>query len=134
MNKIALDSNIIIYSHSLDDENKRTISRRFFKEKPVVSSQVISEYLNVMNRSFKMPKKELMESCSLWLEKCEIQPIVLSTIKLAQYLISRYDFQMFDGIIIAAALEANCQIVYSEDMQHGQIIENTLKIINPFIA
>jgi hypothetical protein len=49
-------------------------------------------------------------------------------VKLAQNLINRYDFQIFDGIIIAAALEANCSILYSEDMQNGQIIENTLKI------
>jgi predicted nucleic acid-binding protein len=132
MNRIALDSNILIYNHSLDYENKRLIARDFFKENPIVSSQVISEYLNVMKRNFKMQKQELMHLCSLWLEKCSIQPVVLSTIKLAQNLVGRYDFQIFDGIIIAAALEANCDILYSEDMQHGQIIENSLKIINPF--
>jgi predicted nucleic acid-binding protein len=86
-----------------------------------------------MRRNFKMQKQELMHLCSLWLEKCSIQPVVLSTLKLAQNLVSRYDFQIFDGIIIAAALEANCNIFYSEDMQHGQIIENTLKIVNPFL-
>jgi len=133
MNKIALDSNILIYNHSLDHENKRLIARDFFKENPIVSSQAISEYLNVMRRNFKMQKQELMHLCSLWLEKCSIQPVVLSTIKLAQNLISKYDFQIFDGIIISAALEANCSILYSEDMQNGQIVENTLKIVNPFV-
>jgi predicted nucleic acid-binding protein len=133
MNKIALDSNILIYNHSLDYENKRLIARNFFKESPIVSSQVISEYLNVMRRNFKMQKQELLHLCSLWLEKCYIQPVVLSTIKLAQNLINKYDFQIFDGIIIAAALEANCSILYSEDMQNGQIVENTLKIVNPFV-
>jgi predicted nucleic acid-binding protein len=48
-------------------------------------------------------------------------------------LVVKYDFQIFDGIIVAAALEANCDILYSEDMQNGQIIENSLKIVNPFI-
>ncbi|MDR0516135.1 MAG: PIN domain-containing protein [Fibromonadaceae bacterium] len=133
MNKIALDSNILIYNHDLDHENKRLIARGLFKEIPVVSSQVISEYLNVMKKDFKMQKHELMYLCTLWLEKCSIQPVVLSTMKLAQSLITRYDFQMFDGIIIAAALEANCNIIYSEDMQHGQVIEKTLKIVNPFV-
>jgi predicted nucleic acid-binding protein len=132
MSRIALDSNILIYNHSLDHENKRLIARNFFKENPVVSSQVISEYLNVMKRNFKMPKLELMQLCSLWLEKCSVQPVILSTIKLAQDLVGKYDFQVFDGIIIAAALEADCDIIYSEDMQNGQIIENTLKIVNPF--
>ena len=133
MSRIALDSNILIYNHSLDHENKRLIARNFFKENPVVSSQVISEYLNVMKRNFKMPKLELMQLCSLWLEKCSVQPVILSTIKLAQDLVGKYDFQVFDGIIIAAALEADCDIIYSEDMQDGQIIENTLKIVNPFV-
>jgi len=133
MSRIALDSNILIYNHSLDYENKRLIARDFFKENPVVSSQVISEYLNVMKRNFKMQKLELMQLCSLWLEKCSVQPVILSTIKLAQDLVGKYDFQIFDGIIVAAALEADCDILYSEDMQDGQIIENTLKIVNPFV-
>ena len=133
MSKFALDSNILIYNHSLDHENKRLIARDFFKKNPIVSSQVISEYLNVMKRNFKMQKLELMQLCSLWLEKCSVQPVILSTIKLAQDLVGKYDFQVFDGIVVAAALEADCDILYSEDMQNGQIIENRLKIVNPFI-
>ena len=133
MNRIALDSNILIYNHSLDHEDKRLIARNFFKDNPVVSSQVISEYLNVMKRNFKMQKLELMQLCSLWLEKCTVQPVILSTVKLAHDLVSKYDFQVFDGIIIAAALEADCDIIYSEDMQNEQVIESTLKIVNPFV-
>jgi predicted nucleic acid-binding protein len=133
MSKIALDSNISIYNHSLTCENKMLIAINFFNENPVVSSQVVSEYLNVMRKKFKMEKNELIQLCSLWLEKCTIQPVILSTVKLAQNLMGKYDFQLFDGIVVAAALEANCDILYSEDMQDGQIIENTLKIVNPFI-
>jgi len=133
MTRIALDSNILIYNHSLDQKDKRSIARDFFNENPVVSSQVISEYLNVMKRNFKMQKQELMHICSLWLEKCSIQPVIFSTIKLAQNLVNKYDFQIFDGIIVAATLEADCDILYSEDMQDGQVIENKLKIKNPFV-
>jgi len=74
-----------------------------------------------------------MQLCSLWLEKCSVQPVILSTIKLAQNLVGKYDLQIFDGIIIAATLEADCDILYSEDMQNGQIIEDMLKIVNPFV-
>jgi predicted nucleic acid-binding protein len=86
-----------------------------------------------MRKKFKIEKNELIQSCSLWLERCTVQPVILSTVKLAQNLIGKYNFQLFDGIVVAAALEANCDILYSEDMQDGQIIENTLKIVNPFI-
>jgi predicted nucleic acid-binding protein len=133
MSRIALDSNILIYNHSLTYENKMLIAIDFFDKTPVVSSQVISEYLNVMRKKFKMGKNELMQLCSSWLEKCIIQPVILSTVKLAQNLVVKYDFQIFDGIVVAAALEANCDILYSEDMQNGQIIENMLKIVNPFV-
>jgi predicted nucleic acid-binding protein len=104
----------------------------FFNKNPIVSSQVISEYLNVMRKKFKMEKNELIQLCSLWLEKCTVQPVILSTVRLAQNLIGKYNFQLFDGIAVAAALEATCDILYSEDMQDGQVIENTLKIVNPF--
>jgi len=67
------------------------------------------------------------------LEKCTVQPVVLSTIKLAQDLIVKYDFQVFDSIIVAAALEADCDVIYSEDMHDGLIVENKLKIVNPFL-
>jgi len=133
MSRIALDTNILIYAHSLDCKAKRVIARDFFSKNPIVSSQVISEYLNVMRKKFNAQKQELMDTCSLWLEKCSVQPVVFSTIKLAQYLAGKYDFQVFDGIIVAAALEANCDVLCSEDMQNGQVIENTLKIVNPFL-
>jgi len=133
MSRIALDTNVLIYCHSLTCEDKMLIAIEFFSKNPVVSSQVISEYLNVMRRKFGMEKNAIMQLCSSWLEQCTIQPVVLSTVKLAQNLIDKYGFQIFDGIIIAAALEANCDTLYSEDMQHGQVVENTLKIVNPFV-
>jgi predicted nucleic acid-binding protein len=53
MSKIALDSNILIYNHSLTCEDKMLVSLGFFNKNPVVSSQVISEYLNVMRKNLK---------------------------------------------------------------------------------
>ena len=133
MSRIALDSNILIYNHSLDYESRRFIARDFFNVKPVVSSQVISEYLNVMRKKFKMQKNDLLDLCSLWLEKCFVQPVLFSTVKLAQTLVACYNLQIFDGIIVAAALEADCDILYSEDMQDGLIVNKTLRIVNPFV-
>jgi len=133
MSKIALDTNILIYNHGLDGNPRRLISESFFREGPVISPQVISEYINVMQRVFKIEKNELIEMCIRWLRKCTIQPIVFSTIARAQYLIKRYDFQIFDGIIVASALEAGCDTLYSADMQDGLIVDGTLKIANPFV-
>ncbi|GBU22809.1 hypothetical protein R80B4_02721 [Fibrobacteres bacterium R8-0-B4] len=134
MDKIALDTNVLIYNHGLDGNPKRLISEKFFRENPVISPQVVSEYINVMQRFFKVEKNELIEMCAKWLKMCTIQPIVFSTIARAQYLIKKYDFQIFDGIIVASALEAGCGILYSADMQHGLVVDGALKIVNPYLS
>jgi predicted nucleic acid-binding protein len=59
-------------------------------------------------------------------------PVNEQIIKLAHSILAKYNLQYFDSLIVASALEANCEILYSEDMQHELVIENQLKIINPF--
>jgi len=56
-----------------------------------------------------------------------------NTVKRAFYIKEKYLYSWWDSLILASALENNCEMVYSEDMQHNQIIENTLKIVNPFL-
>ncbi len=68
------------------------------------------------------------------MEECEYAPITKSTITKSFGLVKKYDFQIFDAIIVASALEADCKILYSEDMQHKLLVEQQLTIINPFIT
>jgi predicted nucleic acid-binding protein len=56
----------------------------------------------------------------------------LTTLEAAQALMKKYDFQFFDSIIVAGALEANCTILYSEDMHHDLLVEQQLRILNLF--
>jgi len=133
MNDIALDTNILIYSHFRNDEQKRTIAHELLTHSPIVSTQVVSEYLNVMKRLLSIPKFELLELCAQWMNECHIQIVEKSTVNIAKQIVQRYDFQLFDSIIVATALEADCKILYSEDMQHNMKIDRKLIIINPFI-
>jgi len=133
MTKIAVDTNILIYNHFQENEHKRDIAHELLAQIPVVSSQVVSEYLNVMKRLLKITKTEILELCYQWMNFCQLKNIDKKSIKLAQQLVQKYDFQIFDAIIVAAALEAGCQILYSEDMQNELIVEKQLKIINPFL-
>ncbi len=48
-------------------------------------------------------------------------------------LIKKYDFQLFDAIVVASALEAGCEVLYTEDMHHQLLVNEQLKIINPFL-
>jgi len=135
MNRIALDSNVLLYNHDSNagHAHKKATAARLLNEYPAVSSQAISEYFNVMLKKHKANKNDLIRATVLWLEKCHVQPVTLSTVRTANRLIDRYDFQLFDGLIVASAIEAKCDILYSEDMQNGQLIDDTLKIVNPFI-
>ena len=133
MTKIALDTNILIYSHEEPNFKKRNIALSKLDLYPVISTQVLSEYINVLKRMYKIPKEELIALCLGNIEGCKIQSVTASTLKLAEHIIKRYDLQIFDSIIIASALEAGCEILYSEDMQHHLVINKQLKIINPFI-
>jgi predicted nucleic acid-binding protein len=133
MSKISLDTNVLIYNHGIDGDAKQLIADSLFNNVPIISTQVISEYLNVIKRISKMSKSDLLRICAEWLEDCQIQPVSLSTIKLAHHLVQKYDFQLFDSIIVASALEAECDILYSEDLHHGLLVENKLTILNPFV-
>ena len=133
MSRFAVDTNIFLYLRDIDSPEKQKKANNLIDFLPVVSSQVVSEYLNVSKRLLKLPKEQILDICSDDLEGCKIHSVTLSTLRLARKLISIYDFQLFDSIIVASALEAGCEILYSEDFQHNQLVENRLRIINPFI-
>jgi predicted nucleic acid-binding protein len=134
MNKtIALDTNILVYCHSHSEPDKKKTATGLFASYPVISTQVLSEYMNVIKRLLSLPKDEIMEICLQNIELCILQPISLTTLKSARNLIDHYDFQLFDSIVVASALEANCHILYSEDLHHGLVVEKRLQIINPFL-
>lgn len=130
---VAVDTNILVYLHDVENTPKRRIAVGMVAEGPVVSNQVISEYLNATKRLLKVPKTELLENALEWLRDCQLVPFEHGTLRLALHLVRRYDFQLFDSLIVAAALEAGCTKLYSEDMQHGQLVENRLLILNPFL-
>jgi predicted nucleic acid-binding protein len=133
MSKYALDTNILIYLYDDISSYKREIAEGLLENSPMISSQVTSEYLNVSKRLLKLPKLEVFEKCNRVFEFCEIKPVSQSTLNIAEELIKQYDFQIFDAIIVATSLQENCTILYSEDMHHNLIVENKLKIINPFL-
>ena len=134
MNKlIAIDTNILVYCHSNDEPYKQEIAVSLFAFYPVISMQVLSEYINIIKRKLNISKEEVMDVCLQNIELCLLHPVSITTLKSARCLIDRYDFQLFDSIVVASALEANCHILYSEDLHHGLIVENRMEIINPFI-
>ena len=134
--KVFLDTNTVIYSYSEDEPEKQKIANDILEQynnQIIISNQVINELSNTLFRKFKLNADEVRETV---LELNDNFPIVnfnLHTQLKAIELKGKYQLQFYDSMILATALENGCNIVFSEDMQHNQVIENRLTIINPFI-
>ena len=131
--KVFIDTNILIYAYS-EEDLKREIALNLIKENnSVISIQVIDEFVNVIRKKFKKDNKEILEA----LEEIESSFSIwgsfnIALVRKAISLSEKYNYSHYDCMIIAAALGAQCSILYSEDMQHNQSIEHKLRIINPF--
>jgi predicted nucleic acid-binding protein len=129
--KVFLDSNIILYAIG-QDKYKKSIAINLLKKDPILSTQVLSEISNIMSGKLHMKLQEIFDILELLIKKSTIKIIDISTIKQALNISKIYRYSYYDSLIIASALENNCNILYTEDMQHSQFIENSLKILNPF--
>lgn len=127
------DSNVLIYAFTQAGE-KTQQARLLISEGGAVSVHVLNETANVLRRKFKTPWQHIGQIIDSILENCP-GPLTLSLEmhRSALRICERYGYSVYDGLVIAAALEARCSILYSEDMQHGQTVES-LRIVNPFRA
>jgi predicted nucleic acid-binding protein len=131
---VFLDSNIIIYAYSISDTEKQSVSSSIILNNDcIISTQVINEYCNVCLKKYFMQVSDVLLDVDNILDNCELIKIDETTIKQALFIKDSYGYSYYDSLIIASALECNCSVLYSEDMQHGQIIENVLEIVNPFV-
>jgi len=129
-----LDSNVLIYTVSNDAAKKQRAVELLDKKNVVISTQIISESINVMYRKLNYDYSKIRRITDKFVEKTTLYPITHDTIHRALNIAETYHYAYYDSQVIASALENNCTILYSEDMQHGQKIENSLKIVNPFVT
>jgi len=135
--KFFIDTNIVVYALSLESE-KKSISKQLIKQahkkSGCLSFQVIQEFLNTVTKKFQIPLKK--EDAQKYLSEilfpiCEVFPsekLYISALDIRE----KWKFSFYDSLIIAAAVEANCKILYSEDLQHNQKIYD-LTILNPYL-
>ena len=128
-----IDTNIFIYIQRSDDIIKREISKRVINHFDCVASvQVLNEICNVLTRKFPTPRKDISLFLQDIKENCEIGIVTDVTIDAALAIHERWQYSYYDSVIIASALENNCDYIISEDLQDKQIIDNRLQIINIF--
>ncbi len=118
--KVFLDTNIIVYAHTDVEPDKQKIAQAIIAETlTIISTQVLQELTNTLVKKFKHPwgdiPKVLAEAASNNLLYTNTSHTILKACNIAE----NYNFSFYDSLIIAAALENDCNILYSEDMHHG---------------
>jgi predicted nucleic acid-binding protein len=131
--KAFFDTNVLVYI--IGQREKRTeTAENLLAKGGVVSVQVLNELASVSRRKLRMTWKEVDEALAAIRILCPHPiPITVEIHDAALQIAFRYGYHIYDALIIASALQANCATIYSEDLQHEQNIEKRLKICNPFI-
>ena len=129
--KEFIDTNIVIYALG-ESSAKAALAAPLFVHRPTISTQVLSETANVALKKLAMPLSETGKLLAMLEATCHVEIVTPATIQHALDLSGRYGFSWFDSLIVATALEAGCDTLYTEDMHHGQVIESRLTITNPF--
>lgn len=128
-----MDSNVVLYSLAKDDA-KQLKALELLASGCVISTQVLNEVANVMRRKLAYDIDAIRTVLLRLIRTARLHPVASSTILLALDIAQRYGFSYYDSLIVAAAQEADCARLYSEDLQHGQVLESGLTIINPFLS
>lgn len=127
------DTNILLYRFM--DDTKSYISKALMAEPFAISVQVLNEFANVARRKLRVDWNEINTRLILVRALASsIYPITLENHALGLHFAERYQLAVHDSMIVASALLAGCDTLYSEDMQHGMVIEGRLTICNPFVA
>jgi predicted nucleic acid-binding protein len=126
------DSNVLIYA-MVSGDSRRERAQQLIAQGGVISVQVLNEFIAVARRKMRMSWEDVFEA----LDEVRILfpspvSITLDTHETALKIAQQHGFAIYDAQIAASALEARCTILYSENMQDGQVIDQRLTIRNPF--
>ena len=135
--RVFFDTNVLVYSRDPGDRAKREIARAIIQEAIeagtfVVSTQVLVEFYAVCTRRRILGPAEALKLVRLWSEHDTVSPtpdLVVRALQLHQ----AHSVSVWDGLIVQAALDARCDVLLTEDLQHGRRFGD-LQVSNPFLS
>ncbi len=128
--KPFLDTNVLVYAHS--DDPRSEVAKRLIQHGAVLGVQQLNEFVSVARRKLRRTWSEIRKATDDLRLLCPGPvPITLALHESALSIAERYGYHIYDSLVIAAAVEASCSVLYSEDLHDGQTIEQ-LTIRNPF--
>ncbi len=135
--RVFVDTNILVYAklqtpETLDKHQRAMQFLGGLSDLVIVSTQVLNEFSSVLLKH-KIDDAVVWEAVRAIAQNSVVTPLTWMTIERAWELRKRYQLAYWDSLIVSSALEAECEALFSEDLQHRQVIESTLHIINPFL-
>jgi predicted nucleic acid-binding protein len=125
------DTNILVYLAS-GDLLKADRAEAVIRGGGTISVQVLNEVTNVARRKMRMSWPETRAFLSMLRDLLTVRPITRETHEAGLALAERYKFSTYDAMIAASAIEAECDTLWSEDVQDGMALDEGLRIVNPF--
>jgi predicted nucleic acid-binding protein len=130
-----IDTNILIYAEASDLPAKQKSALTLLKQlyentSGVLSTQVLQEYCNVALKKLKLTPEYVRDQLDLY-EQFEVIQVTPSIIRAGIDLHQTRCVAFYDAIVIASAQTAGCSVLFSEDMNTGEIIDG-VQIVNPF--
>jgi predicted nucleic acid-binding protein len=130
--KPFFDTNVLIYSVAQDDP-RSTQAEEVLASGGVLSVQVLNEFVSVARRTILMSWSDVTEALDAFRVLCPSPlPITIEMHEAALKIAEKHGYNIYDALVVAAALEAGCATLYSEDLHDGQTIDGQLTIRNPF--
>ena len=124
------DTSILVYIVT-DDDRRSEIAASLLQSGGYVSVQILNEFVNVLRRKYRLDWDRLGRALQdIQKFSDAVLPITLATHEEGLRIAQRYGYRIYDSLVIASAIEADCTLLYSEDMQNGQTI-GPLTIHNP---
>lgn len=134
--KVFVDTNLWVYAHLQargDARHGLALDCLASTANKVISPQVVAEYYSVMLRNAQ-PDEWIQGNLRAIFAQTRLQPANAAMLDTALAWRQRYGFSFWDCQIAAAAMEAGCETLLSEDLQHGQVLDERLRISNPFLG
>lgn len=134
---VFIDSNIWVYYYATTSDSKAERARALIGENfmsLIISTQTLGELYYVLTRKRIVSQPDARQIIANLVSEFAVVAIQSSHVSRAVEINGRYGYSYWDSLIIATALQSECGILYSEDMQHDQMIEHRLRIVNPFLV
>jgi len=127
------DTSVLLHLLS-GDARKADRVEQLLAERGTISVQVLNEFAAVALRKLRMQLQDIRELLHTVRVVCSVEAVTVATHDRSLAVNERYGFSMHDSMIVSAALMVGAEVLYSEDLQDGQVIDGRLRVVNPFLS